>query len=37
LGNQLIVPGAAQTIGDGRMLSHERLGGLLKYHHRPAA
>jgi hypothetical protein len=37
LGNQLIVPVAAQTIGDGRILSRERLGGLLKYYHRPAA
>ena len=37
LGNQLIVPLAAQTIGDGRILCRERLGGLLKYYHRPAA
>ena len=37
LGNQLIVPVAAQIIGDGRVLSRERLGGLLKYYHRPAA
>jgi putative transposase len=37
LGNQLIVPVAAQTIGDGRILSRERLGGLLQYYHRPAA
>ena len=37
LGNQLIVPVAAQTIGNGRVLSRERLGGLLKYYHRPAA
>ena len=37
LGNQLIVPVAAQTIGNGRVLSRERLGGVLKYYHRPAA
>ncbi len=29
--NQLIVPVEAQTIGDGPILSRERLGGLLKY------
>jgi putative transposase len=37
LGNQSIVPLPAQAIGDGRVLSRERLGGLLKYYHRPAA
>ena len=37
LGNQLIVPLPARAIGDGRILSRERLGGLLKYYHRPAA
>ena len=37
LGNQLIVPAAVQTLVDGRILSRERLGGLLKYYHRPAA
>ena len=37
LGNQLIVPLATQTIDDHRILSRERLGGLLKYYHRPAA
>jgi transposase InsO family protein len=37
LDNQLIVPRATPTIGDGRILSRERLGGLLKYYHRPAA
>jgi len=37
LGNQLIVPLAAQAIGEGRILCRERLGGLLKYYHRPAA
>jgi putative transposase len=36
LGNRLIVPPSAHTIGD-RILSRERLGGLLKYYHRPAA
>ena len=37
LANQLIVPLATQTRRDGRVLSCERLGGLLKYYHRPAA
>ena len=37
LGNQLIVPVATQTHRDGRIVSRERLGGLLKYYHRPAA
>ena len=37
LGNQLIVSVPARAIGDGRILSRERLGGLLKYYHRPAA
>lgn len=37
LGNQSIVPLPARTIGDGRVLSRERLGGLLKYYHQPAA
>jgi hypothetical protein len=37
LDNQLIVPITAPTIGDGRILSRERLGGLLKYYHRSAA
>jgi putative transposase len=37
LGNQLIVPLAAHNIGHGRIRSHERLGGLLKYYYRPAA
>jgi hypothetical protein len=36
LGNHLIVPLAARAIGDGRVLSRERIGGLLKYYHRPA-
>jgi hypothetical protein len=37
LGNQLIVPLPVWAIDDGRVLSRERLGGLLKYYHRPAA
>ena len=37
LGNQLIVSVPARAIGDGRILFRERLGGLLKYYHRPAA
>ena len=37
VGNRLIAPVAAPTISDGRILSCERLGGLLKYYHRPAA
>jgi putative transposase len=37
LGNQLILPMVAQTKGDGRIVSRERLGGLLKYYHRRAA
>jgi hypothetical protein len=37
LGNQLIVRLPARAISDGRVLSRERLGGLLKYYHRPAA
>ena len=37
LGNQLIVPRPARAIDDERILSRERLGGLLKYYHRPAA
>jgi putative transposase len=37
LSNRLIFPLAAQTKGDGRIASRERLGGLLKYYHRPAA
>ena len=37
LGNRLIAPVATQTSGDDRIVSRERLGGLLKYYHRPAA
>ena len=37
LGNQLLLPLAAHAPGDDRILSRERLGGLLKYYHRPAA
>jgi transposase InsO family protein len=37
LGNQLILPVVGQTRGGERIVSHERIGGLLKYYHRPAA
>jgi putative transposase len=37
LGNQLIVPLAEQENHDGDIACRERLGGLLKYYHRPAA
>ena len=37
LGNQLILPVIVQTKGDGRIVSRDRLGGLLKYYHRRAA
>jgi putative transposase len=38
LSNQLILPVVVQTTkGDGRIVSRERLGGLLKYYHRRAA
>jgi hypothetical protein len=37
LGIQLIVPLPARAISDVRVLPRERLGGLLKYYHRPAA
>jgi transposase InsO family protein len=37
LGNQLILPLVAQTRGGERIVSRERIGGLLKYYHRPAA
>jgi transposase InsO family protein len=38
LGNRLNVPpSAVRAIGDHRILSRERFGGLLKYYHRPAA
>jgi len=33
----LIVPLPAHPIDDGRILTRERLGGLLKYYYRPAA
>jgi transposase InsO family protein len=36
LSNQLILPDVALP-GDGPIVSRERLGGLLKYYHRPAA
>lgn len=35
--NQLILPVVAQQQDDGPVVSRERLGGLLKYYHRPAA
>jgi putative transposase len=37
LGNRLIVPDVAATQSHGRIMCRERLGGLLKYYHRPAA
>jgi transposase InsO family protein len=37
LGNRLIVPLVAQPNDDGDLACRERLGGLLKYYHRPAA
>jgi hypothetical protein len=37
MSNRLILPVAGQANGDGRILSRERLGGLLKYYHRAAA
>jgi putative transposase len=37
LGNRLIRPVVAPTQGHGLIVCRERLGGLLKYYHRPAA
>ena len=37
LDNQLILPVVVQTKRDGRIVSRDRLGGLLKYYHRQAA
>jgi len=37
LGNVLIFPLDVQARSDDRVVSRERLGGLLKYYHRPAA
>jgi len=37
LGNRLIVPIAVQTKDASPPVCRERLGGLLKYYHRPAA
>jgi putative transposase len=37
LDNRLIFPVVAPTPGHGRIVCRERLGGLLKYYHRPAA
>jgi hypothetical protein len=35
--NRLILPAVAPTPGHGRVVSRERLGGLLKYNNQPAA
>jgi hypothetical protein len=37
LGNVLIFPTGVQPRRDDRVICRERLGGLLKYYHRPAA
>jgi hypothetical protein len=37
LGNVLIFPVGGQTPSRDRIACRERLGGLLKYYHRPAA
>ena len=37
LGNVLIFPRSVQPRGDDAIVCRERLGGLLKYYHRPAA
>jgi hypothetical protein len=37
LSNRLIVPLPAHRVDDGRILTRERLGGLLKYYYRRAA
>jgi putative transposase len=37
LDNRLILPAVAPTLGHGRVVCRERLGGLLKYYHQPAA
>ena len=37
LGNVLIFPRSVQTRSDNPIVCRERLGGLLKYYHRPAA
>jgi transposase InsO family protein len=37
VGNRLIVPDVAATPGHGRLMCRDRLGGLLKYYHQPAA
>ena len=36
-GNRLIFTALATTRGGGRLLCRQRLGGLLKYYHQPAA
>ena len=37
LGNVLIFPSGVQARRDDSIVCHERLGGLLKFYHRPAA
>jgi hypothetical protein len=37
LKNQFIMPLPTGDTGDSRILTRERLGGLLKYYYRPAA
>jgi putative transposase len=37
VGNRLILPVVTPTPGHGRIVCRERLGGLLKYYHPPAA
>ncbi len=37
LGNVLICPSSVQTRRDDRIVCRERMGGLLKFYHRPAA
>jgi hypothetical protein len=37
LGNVLIFPRSGQTRSDDLIVCRERLGGLLKYYHRPVA
>ncbi len=36
LGNELVVPGARTGCGKGEVVETERLGGLLRSHHRAA-
>jgi hypothetical protein len=37
LGNVLIFPSSVQTRRGDPIVCHERIGGLLKFYHRPAA